>query len=141
MSGGKEKVPGIGWAAGIDRLTLLLPPLSSLPPALAIVPIPDADPAFTQQLSYAALRIAMRLRTDYALRAVVHHPKPGAKADRVVRQTGRARFVVFLRREEFEKGDGWVFIKDLEMKTQTVVRVEEVAEVVMGGDRCGIIGF
>ena len=52
---GGPATPAVGWAAGIDRLGMLLPGLAPEPPAIAVIPVGDAAEA-------AAIGILQQLR-------------------------------------------------------------------------------
>ncbi|KZD12657.1 histidine--tRNA ligase [Oceanibaculum pacificum] len=54
MMGGPE-TPGIGWAAGIERLAMLLTEVPQAPRPIAVIPVGSAEEA-------AAMRLAQRLR-------------------------------------------------------------------------------
>ncbi|CAG8670088.1 10359_t:CDS:2 [Funneliformis mosseae] len=66
MMGGKDKVPGIGWAAGIDRLAMILDEniLSPRERPIAIVVIPNREKAPSSENSSADLDSVMPLKNN-----------------------------------------------------------------------------
>lgn len=43
LLGAKEQIPSIGWAAGVERIALSIPPLFSSPNAVAILPLSEEE--------------------------------------------------------------------------------------------------
>lgn len=131
------------WAAGVDRLALLLPPALALEPipAITVVIVPSDDPILLPRLVNTALRVASRLRREHGLRTVVRHfeTERSQRLDRIVKRIvdGGGKFVGFVNKDVLERGEGeWISVKDLENHTQEVMRVEEVAKWINrgGGD-------
>ncbi|RUS20471.1 hypothetical protein BC937DRAFT_95127 [Endogone sp. FLAS-F59071] len=152
MSGKRESASGVGWAAGVDRLALLLPPaLVPEPiPAITIVVVPSDDPILLPRLVNIALRVASRLRREHGLPTVVRYfePERSQRLDRIVKRVadGGGKFMGFVNKDVMERGEGeWISIKNLKNHRQEVMRVEEVAKWINrsggdSGDDGGIIG-
>jgi histidyl-tRNA synthetase len=111
---GGPDTPGIGWAAGVERLAMLLDetPITSRP--IAVVPIGD-------QVEPEALRLAEELR---AAGLTVEMEFRGKVGQRLKRATQRnARLALLLGEDELAKGT--VVLRDLDRGEQeTVARAD-----------------
>ena len=67
LAGGGDRVHGVGWAAGIERLAMLLTAPSPTPPPITLVPLGEEG-------EKEAMHIAWELREAGFS---VYHPKPG----------------------------------------------------------------
>lgn len=119
---GGPATPGVGWAAGIERLALLLPqaPAATIP--VAVVPIGPAAEAAAPSLA-AALRRA-RIACDLAFRG-----KPAQRLKRADRLG--ARYAVLLGDDELAAGT--VQLKDLGTGHQSRVARDDLVRVLQGG--------
>ena len=92
--GGPDQ-PGVGWAAGVERLSMLAEPPPPLPRPIAIVPIGAEAEA-------EALALADRLRRAGVS---VEHAFRGKPAQRLKRaDRAGARFALFLGDDELARG-------------------------------------
>jgi histidyl-tRNA synthetase len=117
---GGPDTPGTGWAAGIERLAMLLDATPATPRPVAVVPI--GEPA-----EFEALRLAEELR---AAGVVVELDFRGKVGQRLKRATQRhARFALLLGEDELAKGTA--ILRDLDQGEQTpVARADLVATLV-----------
>jgi histidyl-tRNA synthetase len=111
---GGPDTPGIGWAAGIERLAMLLAATPDAPRPIAVVPIGDA-------LTIPAMQLAEELR------AAGHHVelgfrgKVGQRLKRAAQQN--ARYALLLGEDELAKGTA--VLRDLDRGEQeTVARAD-----------------
>jgi len=103
---GGPPTPGIGWAAGIERLVLLS---GVTPPAkrpIAVVPVSPADEGvalvLTQRLRHAGFTVALGYRGNVS-RRLKRANRLGAAAALVIGESERARAAVTLR--DLDSGD------------------------------------
>jgi histidyl-tRNA synthetase len=113
---GGPDTPGIGWAAGVERLAMLLAATPALPRLIAVVPIGD-------NTMLAALQLAEELRgagqhVEFGLRG-----KVGQRLKRAAQQN--ARYALLLGEDELAKGT--VVLRDLDRGEQ-----HEVARADLG---------
>jgi histidyl-tRNA synthetase len=107
---GGPDTPGIGWAAGIERLAMLLTETPPTPRPVVVVPIGEAT-----------MRPAMQLAEE--LRAAGHHVdlgfrgKVGQRLKRAAQQN--ARFALLLGEDELAAGT--VVLRDLDRSEQTEI--------------------
>jgi histidyl-tRNA synthetase len=107
---GGPDTPGIGWAAGVERLAMLLEKTPAAPRPIAVVPIGDGA-------ALAALQLAEELR------AAGHHVelgfrgKVGQRLKRAAQQN--ARHAILLGEDELAAGK--VVLRDLDRGEQHVV--------------------
>ena len=115
---GGPATPAVGWAAGIERLSMLLAGADPAEKPVAIIPVGDAaEPtgiALLQALRKAGLRAEMAYRGNTKRRM--------ERANRI-----GARAVVILGDDELARGVA--AIKDLATGTQTEAALEDVARV------------
>ena len=108
---GGPDTPGIGWAAGVERLAMLLDETPAAPRPIAVVPIGD-------RVEPEALRLAEEVR---AAGLIVEMEFRGKVGQRLKRATQRnARHALLLGEDELAKGT--VVLRDLDRGEQ-----EEVA--------------
>ena len=109
VMGGPE-TPGVGWAAGIERLALMIAEPASPPRAIALVPIGEAG-------EKRALVLAQELRRDgfsVDLAYSGNLQKRMRRADKI-----KARAAVILGEDELKRGEAAV--RDLDAGTQEAV--------------------
>lgn len=92
---GGPDVPGVGWAAGVERLALLLPAAPPAPRPIAIVPIGEAAEA-------EALLLARDLRRAGHLVELAFKGRPGQRLKRADRLG--ARLALSLGEDELARG-------------------------------------
>jgi histidyl-tRNA synthetase len=113
---GGPDTPGIGWAAGVERLALLLDETPAVPRPLAVVPIGDGA-------ELAAFRLAEELRragyeVEFGFR--------GKLGQRLKRAAGQhARFAILLGEDELAAGQ--VVLRDLDRGEQETVARDALA--------------
>ncbi len=104
---GGPDTPGIGWAAGVERLAMLLDQTPAAPRPVAVVPIGEA-------VELAALQLAEELRAAGLAAEMDFRGKIGQRLKRAA-QRG-ARHAVLLGEDELAKGT--VVLRDLERGEQ-----------------------
>ena len=118
---GGPETPAVGWAAGIERLAMLID--APAPPALDVAIIPLGDAAETAGLGLLAGLRRAGLAADMAFKG--NMKKRMAKAD-----AGGARFAVIVGDDELARGVAAV--KDLRSGEQIEVAVERLVETLRG---------
>ncbi len=112
---GGPATPAVGWAAGIERLAMLLPQAPTVPASIAVIPVGDAaEPAalaVLQALRTAGLRAEMAYRGNLKRRL--------ERANRI-----GARAAVILGDAEIARGIAQV--KDLVSGTQTEIPLQDL---------------
>ena len=114
---GGPPTPAVGWAAGIERLSMLLDDTPPAPRPIAVVPLGEAAEAAALDILQALRRAG--LRSEVAYRG--NFKRRLERANRV-----GARAAVILGDDELARGVAQV--KDLVTGTQTEVRLAELAE-------------
>jgi histidyl-tRNA synthetase len=113
---GGPAVPGIGWAAGVERLAMLLAAPPDPPAAVAVVPVGEGAEAraldVVQTLRHAGLRAEIAYRGNLKRRL--------ERANRI-----GARAAVILGEDEAARGV--VQVKDLRTGTQEEVMIPDLA--------------
>ncbi len=92
---GGPDVPGVGWAAGVERLALLLPEAPPAPRPIALVPIGETAEA-------EALVLAQELRRAGHLVELAFKGRPGQRLKRADRLG--CRLALFLGEDELARG-------------------------------------
>jgi histidyl-tRNA synthetase len=114
---GGPDTPGTGWAAGIERLAMLLDETPATARPVALVPI--GEPA-----EFEALRLAEELRAVGVVVALDFRGKVGQRLKRAAQR--HARFALLLGEDELAKGTA--ILRDLDQGEQTeVARADLVA--------------
>ena len=114
---GGPDVPGVGWAAGVERLSMLLPEAPAADRPVAIVPIgPHAEPR--------AWELAQRLRHAGHAVELAYKGKPGQRMKRADRL--RARFAVSLGDDEIARDV--VRLRDLDSGADEEVATDRLLE-------------
>jgi histidyl-tRNA synthetase len=115
---GGPSLPGIGWAAGVERLALLRPPRPSVSMPLALLPHQDGDIGW-------ALKLAQKIRNAGVPLVVM--PPPSALGKRIQKaSTSGHRWVLILG--ETERETGTVICKDLVSGHQETLLQNELRE-------------
>jgi histidyl-tRNA synthetase len=113
---GGPPTPAVGWAAGIERLAMLMGTEPSVPSVVAVVPIGEAAEAVAvdilQSLRSAGIRAEMAYRGNLRRRL--------ERANRI-----GARAAVILGEDDLAKGVAQV--KDLASGTQEAVAIPDIA--------------
>ncbi|HEY0112587.1 MAG TPA: histidine--tRNA ligase [Allosphingosinicella sp.] len=113
--------PAVGWAAGIERLSMLIAAPAPTPSAAALIPLGEAA-------EEAAVRIAAELRRagvpcEMAYRGNMKKRMQKASAS-------GARFAVIVGEDELARGEAAV--KNLRTGEQQAVKLEAIGEAVSG---------
>lgn len=111
---GGPETPAIGWAAGLERLALLMAPPASLPRPVAVIVFEDRDIPH-------ALHLAHTLRTAGHTADILVGP-PGKRLKQAHKRG--ARYVVLLGPDEIAAGQG--VVKDLEDGTQQTLPLSQL---------------
>ena len=115
---GGPPTPAVGWAAGIERLSMLLPAMEDATRPVSVIPMTEAAEgtavALLQALRNAGLRAEMSYRGNMK-RRMERANKIGARAAIILGENELAR--------------GVAAVKDLAAGTQTDVPLEDVARV------------
>jgi histidyl-tRNA synthetase len=113
---GGPSTPAVGWAAGVERLSMLLEAVPAAPAPVALVPLGEAAenaaPAILQALRHAGIRTEMAYRGNMK-RRLERANKIGARA------------AIILGEDELARGV--VAVKDLAAGTQTEVELSDLA--------------
>ena len=112
---GGPPTPGVGWAAGVERLALLATNEPAPPRPVAIIPIGSA--AETE-----ARKLAAELRHAGIAVELAFKGKPGQRMKRADR--AHARFAISLGDEELKSGT--VKLRDLDTKEEQTVDSREI---------------
>jgi len=116
---GGPATPAIGFAAGLERLEMLLHEIDAQRPDLAVVAIGD------DVLPYS-LKVAFDLRSKGI--SVVHCGGGGAKRQFKMADREKVRFVAVIGEDEKQTGN--VSLKDMASGKQELVETEAVAGVI-----------
>ncbi len=110
-----ERVPGVGWAAGIERLSLLLDNISSEPQPIALISL--GEPGEQQ-----AIYLAWMLRQEGFC---VFHPRPGHLSKKMKKASQvQAKYAIIFGPEEIQKKQ--VSIKNMESGHQETVATDQL---------------
>ncbi|MGH6900171.1 MAG: histidine--tRNA ligase [Geminicoccaceae bacterium] len=107
---GGPDTPGIGWAAGVERLAMLLAETPAVPRPIAVVPIGD-------DATLAALQLAEELRAAGHRVEFGFRGKVGQRLKRAAQQN--ARYALLLGEDELAAGT--VVLRDLDRSEQREV--------------------
>lgn len=120
MMGGKPTA-GIGWAAGIERLALLLPPLEALPRPVAVIAMADAQEQY-------AFTVVQTLRGQGIMAELItsgNVAKKFKKANKI-----NALYAVLVGEEEAATGS--LTVKNLDSGTQQNLSMAECLAFLKG---------
>jgi histidyl-tRNA synthetase len=114
--GGRE-TPGIGWAAGVERLALLTGETVAAPRPVAVVPVGNEAEAAALDLTQELRRAGVAVDLGYS----------GNMKKRMKRAGNLdARFAVLLGQDELARGAAT--IRDMDSGEQSEVSLSQVAE-------------
>ncbi len=113
---GGPPTPAVGWAAGIERLSMLLTEVPPAPRSVAVVPMGEAAEATAIGVLQALRRVGIRAEMAYR----GNMKRRMERANRI-----NARAVVILGEDEIARGVAAV--KDLSTGTQIEVALAEIA--------------
>jgi len=116
---GGPETPGVGWAAGVERLAMLAAAPPPPPPPAALVPVGDAA------VLPHALRLAEELRAGGLAILLLTDGALGKRLKQAAR--GGARHAVLLGEEELRQGRAAV--RDLEAGAQSDVPLADLAKM------------
>lgn len=115
MGGGK--VPGIGWACGVERLSMLLDADVSLPRPVAVIPVGEDADAKALEISYMLRKAGFRVEQAYS----------GNLKKRMIKANkANASKAVIIGSDEL--ADGNVTVKDLDSGEQQTVALNKLIE-------------
>ena len=119
---GGPSTPGIGWAAGIERLALLTPDalVPSAPRPIAIIPVSEAH-GMDEMWSFA-MRLTHSLRASGVSASLCYESTPAKHTKRAAKQN--CKYCVYVGSEELEKGK--VLVKDMDTAKQFECTVSEL---------------
>ena len=115
---GGPPTPSVGWAAGVDRLALLVEAMGLTPPAprpVAMIPVGEAAEA-------PALALLQSLRRAGVVAEIAYKGNLKRRMERANRQSARA--AVLLGEEELAQGAAQ--LRDLDAGTQETVPLAEI---------------
>lgn len=113
---GGPATAGVGWAAGVERLALLLAEPPAAPRPIALVPIGDAAEARALVLAHELRRAGLAIDLGYSGNV----KKRMARANKI-----NARAAVVLGEDELARGEAG--LRDLDAGTQEAVSLESLA--------------
>lgn len=115
MSGGTQNIPSIGWAAGIERLSLLIPDSSmdSLPKPIAMIAVRSRDDYQMDPATQHCLRLCQRLR-EQGIPLIYHYD--GNTTKQLKKLSKNASGAIIVGEEEIQLG--LVTFRDLESGKQ-----------------------
>ncbi len=114
---GGPATPAVGWAAGIERLSMLLDAAPASPAPVAVVPIGDAAEA-------AALAVLQSLRSAGVRAEMAYRGNLRRRMERANRIGARAAVIL----GEDDIANGVAQVKNLQTGTQEAVALARVAE-------------
>ena len=115
MGGGK--VAGIGWACGVERLSMLLDADVSLPRPIAVIPVGDDVNNKAIEIAYLLRRVGFRVEHSYS----GNLKKRMLKANKV-----NAVKAVIIGSDELANGE--IVLKDLDSGAQKNVALDKIVE-------------
>ncbi len=116
---GGPETPGVGWAAGVERLAMLAAPPALARPPVALIPVGEAG------IIAPALRLAEELRAGGLSVLLLADGALGKRLKQAAR--GGMRYAVLLGEEEF--GQGMTTLRDLAAGAQSTVPLASLAEM------------
>ncbi|GAB4128733.1 MAG: histidine--tRNA ligase [Rhodothalassiaceae bacterium] len=114
---GGPNTPGVGWAAGIERLSMLLHEAPPAPRPHVLIPLGEAAEA-------AALPLARDLRAAGFVIDMAYKGSLRKRLERAVRKG--ARFAIILGEDEIAAGQ--IMLRDLDAGTQQAVPIAGLAQ-------------
>eukprot|EP01120_Amphizonella_sp_Union-15-10_P013676 TRINITY_DN6401_c0_g1_i1.p1 TRINITY_DN6401_c0_g1~~TRINITY_DN6401_c0_g1_i1.p1 ORF type:complete len:469 (+),score=66.57 TRINITY_DN6401_c0_g1_i1:77-1483(+) len=125
------QLPGIGWAAGIQRLALLLGEYGSVSrfPVVSVISISSADRELTARIRRSAMEVARELRrNDFCVLSMMSDVKLTKQLRRASKE--EADWSVFIGEDEFIKGN--VKVKDMVKGVEKTVEKGELVDFFNG---------
>lgn len=119
---GGPKTPGVGWAAGVDRLVMMMNEVADAIPTVAVVPLGDDAQAASLRLSETLRSHGLRVEMGYS----GNMQKRMKRADKY-----GASFALILGSNEIERGV--VQVKNLKTGEQTEMPMEAAPAYVREG--------
>ncbi|WP_368415944.1 histidine--tRNA ligase [Falsiroseomonas sp.] len=111
---GGPATPSVGWAAGVERLSMLLATSPAAPRPVAVIPVSEAQEA-------AALALIRTLRASGVVAEIAYKGNLKRRMERANKLSARAALIL----GETEVADGVVQLRDLDAGTQESVAVAE----------------
>jgi histidyl-tRNA synthetase len=111
---GGPATPSVGWAAGVERLSMLLAATPAAPRPVAVIPVSEAQEA-------AALALIRMLRAAGVVAEIAYKGNLKRRMERANKLSARAALIL----GETEVADGVVQLRDLDAGTQESVAVAE----------------
>jgi histidyl-tRNA synthetase len=111
---GGPSTPGVGWAAGLERLALLVTPQKKSQRPVTMIPLGDAADRHLQKLAFELRLKGLAVELDFS----------GNIKKRLARATkANARWALILGDEELKKGV--IVLKNLDLQTQAEISLEQ----------------
>jgi histidyl-tRNA synthetase len=111
---GGPPTPSVGWAAGVERLSMLLAAAPAASRPVAVIPVSEAQEA-------AALALVQRLRAAGVTTEIAYKGNLKRRMERANKLSARAALIL----GEDEVAQGVVQLRDLDAGTQDSVAAEE----------------
>jgi histidyl-tRNA synthetase len=111
---GGPSTPSVGWAAGVERLSMLLAAPPPAPRPVAVIPVSEAQEG-------AALDIVQTLRAAGVVTEIAYRGNLKRRMERANKQHARAALIL----GEEEQAQGVVQLRDLDAGTQESVTAAE----------------
>jgi histidyl-tRNA synthetase len=111
---GGPATPSVGWAAGVERLSMLLAAAPAAPRPVAVIPVSEAQEA-------AALALIRTLRASGVVAEIAYKGNLKRRMERANKLSARAALIL----GETEVAEGVVQLRDLDAGTQESVAVAE----------------
>ena len=112
---GGPATPSVGWAAGVERLSMLLAAAPAAPRPVAVIPVSEAQEA-------AALALIRTLREAGVVAEIAYKGNLKRRMERANKLSARAALIL----GETEVADGVVQLRDLDAGTQESLPLAEV---------------
>jgi histidyl-tRNA synthetase len=111
---GGPSTPSVGWAAGIERLAMLLEAAPAAPRPVAVIPVGEAQEG-------AAIELLQRLRRAGITSEIAYRGNLKRRMERANKLSARAALIL----GEDEAARGVVQLRDLDAGTQDTVTLAE----------------
>lgn len=113
---------GVGWAAGIERLALLLPEALVPAPPRPVAVIPVSDASNMDEMWASALRLTHSLRSSGIAASMAYDASPAKHTKRAAKEG--CKYCIYIGSDEIQKGT--VRVKDLDTASQFECSLEEL---------------
>ena len=116
MAGEGDRIHGVGWGAGMERLGLLIEKVPSLPRPVALVPLGE-------EAELLALKLSWKLREAGF---TVFHPRATGNLSKKMKRANqmKSKYALIFGPEEIKNNT--LSVKDLDKKSQESVTVEQI---------------